>query len=370
MNYYIFGAHSRGQTMGVYLKKLHDDWNNLGYLYDDDQINPETVRGVPVFKIQGEQEIDVSATIYIATRGSSFAHVKEVLEEYGFSPDNIMPVDVELDSRLRNEFVPEYFREQKREFIRLENLLDLCGNAHESAGRNVDTKIYVVRSAADSDIMSVVPLCNDESFIQAGRALSDTALSECDYYDNTGDNISTQNKQMCELTAMYWIWKNVICAKIDVVGLEHYRRRFILPKNWKNAFVFDKADVILPVPLFVNPSIMGNYVDRHERKPWDSMMRHLKRIHGQDVYESARDFFENTGCYSPCNMLIARGEAFAAVCEFVFPVIFAVMEECGTIEDNYQNRYPGFLSERLITYYFHRNVDRFRICYADKSFLI
>jgi hypothetical protein len=69
-------------------------------------------------------------------------------------------------------------------------------------------------------------------------------------------------------------------------------------------------------------------------------------------------------------MLIARGEAFAAVCEFVFPVIYAVMEECGTIEDNYQNRYPGFLSERLITYYFHRNVDRFRICYADKSFLI
>ena len=116
MNYYIFGAHSRGQTMGVYLKKLHDDWNNLGYLYDDDQINPETVRGVPVFKIQGEQEIDVSATVYIATRGGSFAHVKEVLEEYGFSPDNIMPVDVELDSRLRNEFVPEYFREQKREF--------------------------------------------------------------------------------------------------------------------------------------------------------------------------------------------------------------------------------------------------------------
>lgn len=369
MNYYIFGAHSRGQTMGVYLKKLHDDWNNLGYLYDDDQINPETVRGVPVFKIQGEQEIDVSATVYIATRGGSFAHVKEVLEEYGFSPDNIMPVDVELDSRLRNEFVPEYFREQKREFIRLENELDLCGNAPESAARNVDAKIYVVRSAADSEIMSVVPLCDDESFIQAGRALSDTALSECDYYDNTGDNISTQNKQMCELTAMYWIWKNVICAKIDVVGLEHYRRRFILPKNWKNAFVFDKADAILPVPLFVNPSIMGNYVDRHERKPWNSMMANLKEIHGADIYEDAGRFFENTGCYSPCNMMIARSDVFAKACEFVFPVIFAVMKDVGTINDSYQNRYPGFLAERLFTYFFFRNSDKYRICFADKSFL-
>ena len=82
MNYYIYGAHSRGQTMGVYLEKIYPEWNNLGYLYDDDQDNPEVVRGVPVFKIQGEEELDVSARVYMATRGSSFAHIREVLEEY------------------------------------------------------------------------------------------------------------------------------------------------------------------------------------------------------------------------------------------------------------------------------------------------
>lgn len=28
-----------------------------------------------------------------------------------------------------------------------------------------------------------------------------------DFHDNTGDNISSKNKNYCELTALYWLWK-------------------------------------------------------------------------------------------------------------------------------------------------------------------
>lgn len=48
--------------------------------------------------------------------------------------------------------------------------------------------------------------------------------------DNEGDNISDENGYYCELTALYWLWKNV---KADVKGLFHYRRILATETNFK-----------------------------------------------------------------------------------------------------------------------------------------
>ena len=61
--------------------------------------------------------------------------------------------------------------------------------------------------------------------IQVGRECTQNDLGMIG--DNTGDNISIKNPYFCELTATYWIFKNV---KDDIVGLCHYRRYF----NFKN----------------------------------------------------------------------------------------------------------------------------------------
>ena len=46
--------------------------------------------------------------------------------------------------------------------------------------------------------------------------------------DSTGENISEKNSTYCELTAIYWAWKNL---NVDRIGVAHYRRHFTATKG-------------------------------------------------------------------------------------------------------------------------------------------
>lgn len=59
--------------------------------------------------------------------------------------------------------------------------------------------------------------------------------------DNAGENISTLNPYYCELTGLYWAWRNLDC---DYLGLVHYRRYFTkMTKKYNESINID--DVIL-----------------------------------------------------------------------------------------------------------------------------
>lgn len=357
---YIAGAHSRGITTGYYLRYLNSTIEIIAYLYDNEEVNPTEVDGVPVVKIDADAELDVEVPVYIGTRGVNQEHLIKTLQNCGMK--HIIPVDVKLDMSLRNKFLKKWFESLNRKY---DIIYDFDPDEETSEYTEpLQTTIYVANSVYDSELSTSYKLLDDEKTIQVGTALTDQRLA-VSFFDDRGDNISDRNKQFCELTALYWIWKN---AADDIVGLVHYRRHFILPENWKQIMDSENIDVILPVPLYVHPSLEANYRDRHVESNWDNMLEYFK-VNRPDEFQNLNSFFKETGLYSPCNMLIARKDVFDELCEWLFPVLFYVADKGGTLDDAYQNRYPGFISERLITYFFEKNRDRFKVVYADKNFL-
>lgn len=83
-----------------------------------------------------------------------------------------------------------------------------------------------------------LPLNSDGIFlpIQVGAAISnfDLGLQRDDRVNGEPcDNISAKNKSYCELTALYWAWKNIkkIYPGLKYIGLNHYRRFFTKREN-------------------------------------------------------------------------------------------------------------------------------------------
>lgn len=351
---YIAGAHSRGITTGYYLKYLDPTVEIVAYLYDNEEDNPRDIDGVPVLRIEEAANFETDCPVYLGVRGAGFERLTSSLRARGL--ETIIPVDAELDMDLRNRFLRSYYASTGREYVKINDM---------PAGNEVSKAVvYVANSIYDKPLENGYSFADYEKILQVGTALTKDRLNT-DFYDNTGDNISVRNKQFCELTALYWIWKNV---SEDIVGLAHYRRHFILPDDWVGRMLANDIDVILPVPLYVYPSLEGNYRARHVGINWDNMLGFIKNNYPDD-YPEASMFFKETFLYSPCNMMIARKRVLGDLCEWLFPIIFNVVSKGGALEDSYQNRYPGFISERLITYFFEKNRDRYKAIYADKNFL-
>jgi hypothetical protein len=360
---YIAGAHSRAATMGFYLKYLNPDVRILAFLYDNDEPNPNDIDGVPVIKIGPDSKLKRECAVYLATRGSNHACLSETLTACGMH--KIIPVDVKLDLEIRNRFLHKFYASQGRKYIKIDDIcFDKTNGKAKVSEIMSSVSVYVASSAFDKPLQDHYTLAKYEKVLQVGAALTDIRIKAfCT--DNTGENISRINRQFCELTGLYWIWKH---AEEDYVGLAHYRRHFILPSDWLDAMQTQCVDVLLPAPLYVYPSIEENYRRRHTESNWDNMLEFV-RVHCSDDYEELSHFFKTTSLYSPCNMFIMRREVLDDLCSWLFPILFSVAESGGELEDNYQNRYPGFISERLISFFFDKHRDKYKVVYADKGFL-
>ena len=144
-NTYIFGAHSRARTLKEYLSVIYPELCIRAFLVDNDEENPDIVDGIPVVRINdGERpegyDFGPEDRVYIGTKGVAHPAVTEHLRQVGF--EDIVPVTVELDMKLRNEYLDRYFAKLGRKFEKI--------GSFEAAG-SCDKKLtlYVVSSAFD-----------------------------------------------------------------------------------------------------------------------------------------------------------------------------------------------------------------------------
>lgn len=166
--------------------------------------------------------------------------------------------------------------------------------------------------------------------------------------DNTGDNISDKNSSYCELTGMYWLWKNVSC---DVIGICHYRRYFIkdeaiIDKQDIEALL-DKYEIIVPECGCVKEKDLWNdYDKKHFISDMEICRIVIEQKHPE--YVKAFDVVMSGMLFSTGNMWITKKHIFDRYCGWLFDILFEVERRIDiTGYDEYQTRVMGFLSERL-----------------------
>lgn len=184
------------------------------------------------------------------------------------------------------------------------------------------------------------------------------------YRDNTGDNISNKNANYCELTALYWAWRNL--NDVKYIGLSHYRRFFSnsFLSHKKSSFLsckkivslLNKYEVILPYPKgWFDTTVEEWFLCTDGKK---EALEKLRLVVADLYPEYLNDYDETMNGYmaSYFNMFVMSKELLDKYCKWLFSILFQLEKQVDL--SGYtplQARIYGFLSERLLNVWVRHN---------------
>ncbi len=180
--------------------------------------------------------------------------------------------------------------------------------------------------------------------------------------DDTGDNISSKNANFCELTGLYWMWKNV---EADYIGVVQYRRYFAARRGldkWKRiatredlAKVFAETDVILPRKRnYFIETTYSQYAHAHHAIDLDTTREILVEKYPDYVQTFDRNMKKTSG--HKFNMFIMRKDMADAYCEWLFSILFELEKRLDiSTYSEYNSRVFGFVAERLMDVWIDTN---------------
>lgn len=176
--------------------------------------------------------------------------------------------------------------------------------------------------------------------------------------DNTGENISLKNANYCELTGMYWAWKNLNC---EYIGLCHYRRYFChgyyrsnIESKQKDILqradyekLLQQYDVILPKKRnYYIETVRSQYEHAHNKRDLDEVEKIISEYYPE--YSNVFTLVMNRRKLHMLNMFAMKKELFDEYCKWLFDILFELEKRINISQyDAYQARVFGFLGERL-----------------------
>lgn len=191
--------------------------------------------------------------------------------------------------------------------------------------------------------------------------------------DETGDNISRKNKSFCELTGLYWLWKN---QSSDFVGLSHYRRYFksikdrsLLIRGSAIASSSDLLDLMTEYDVLVTKkrcyfidTIRSHYKHSHNESDLLELRKIILEL--KPDYLNAFDYVLESRCISLYNMFIMNRTNFEAYSEWLFNILFELEKRIPYKEYGvYQGRIFGFLAERLLNVWLEHHKKELNVGY-------
>ena len=187
--------------------------------------------------------------------------------------------------------------------------------------------------------------------------------------DNTGINISVLNPEFCELTALYWGWKNL---DADYIGLVHYRRIFISGHNGKNTLTFPELEPLLEKYSVIVPrkrryyieNLYSHYEHTHDKEHLDETRVIIGEKHGE--YISAFDTVMKRRSGYMFNMMVMKRQLLNEYCGWLFDILFELKKRIETSNLSfYEGRLYGRVSELLFNVWLQYQMDTGRLTRND-----
>lgn len=311
------------------------------------------VKELAVFAGEISTEGKCQVEILIATPDQVQPEIEEMLENYGF--------------RHHRRLTFSRWAELMKLFhVKLGRFLPL---AALPVGYHMPfMRIYMAKSHVDKPLRGNVPLPGYVFPIQVGADCCDVRVA--DLADNTGDNISGRNGNYCELTALYWIWKNKMGAGGSVdgeagqyYGLCQYRRGFDFKEDDLLRLVDNDVDVVLPYPLPYEPNIHVHHERYIKETDWKAMLQALEELR-PEYAEAFSEILGQQYLYN-YNVILAKKCVLRDYCAWLFPVLMRVEELSAPKGSERSDRYLGYMGETLETLYFMKNADRLNIVHTE-----